>query len=343
MTWLTRQDAALAALLRALPRLPTPLPEASALFASAERHGVGGVVLDAWRAARMQLPPELERRLEALSVAQEIDHEAHLALLKRIDACLAEASLVAVALKGPLFAERYYRRPSTRATSDVDLLVRERDLDRAARALGSLGFTVADGADEARLRREHHHLHLSHPDALPLELHFRGYSGFGRVLPSEPLVARRRPAPLPGMTALGVLEPADELVFLAVHAGAHRFVRLGWLYDLALLVSRMSPRELAAGAERARAWGFGRVLAFTAGLLVEQLGLAPDRLASLGSPGRARRVIARRTAGEPQNPFVRSSTRFIYTVSLCDDRRSAARYALRASAGHVRRLVAVGS
>jgi len=309
------------------------------LFASAERHGLSGVVLDAWRAQGLPLPPDLARSLDTLSVARALDHDAHVALLKRIDVRFAAASLPAVALKGPLFAERFYPRPSTRATSDIDLLVRPGDLDRAATVLASLGFVGTDGAQESRQRREHHHLHFSHPDALPLELHFHGYSAFGRILPSEPLLSCRRDAHFAGLSTVGVLAPEDELVFLAVHAGAHRFLRLGWLYDLALLAHTMSETELREAAERARAWGFNRILSFAASLLVDVLGAPSERLAPLGEPGAVRRAVARRTVGEPHNPVLRSATRFLFTVTLCDDARAAARYAFRASGSHARRIL----
>ncbi|MCW5833039.1 MAG: nucleotidyltransferase family protein [Labilithrix sp.] len=327
--------------MRQLPEAPPPPRDVRAMFASAERHGLSGVVLDAWRARGFDLPADLARRLEALSLARAIDHDAHLSLLGRIDARFAEASLPAAALKGPLFAERFYARPSSRATSDLDLLVREADLDRAASILADLGFVGVDGAEEPRQRREHHHLHLSHPDALPLELHFRGYAAFGRVLPSEPLVAGRRPAPVAGMSAVGVLGPEDELVFLAVHAGAHRFVRLGWLYDIDLLTRRMSDAELREAKERARVWGFGRVLGFAGALLTEVLGAPAARLSALGSGdvGAVRAAIARWTVGEPRRPIVRASTRLAYTVALCDDRRAAVRYTMRASGAHARRML----
>jgi hypothetical protein len=239
-------------------------------------------------------------------------------------------------LKGPLFAERYYARPSARATSDVDLLVDPNDLDRASAVLVDAGYVPAEGPEEERFRREHHHLHFTHPHALPLELHFHGYTGFGEILPSPPLLARRLPAP--GFQAIGVLAPEDELVFLAVHAAMHRFIRLGWLYDLALLTRTMTEAELASACARAEAWRFSRVMGLTSQLLVERMG-APAHLRELLGGTRHRAFIARHVVSEPENPILRSATRMVYTVTLCDKRRAAARYLFRASAGHVRQLL----
>jgi hypothetical protein len=306
-----------------------------AIFESAERHGVSGVLFDAWREQRLPLPSDLARHLEVQAMARDLDHRAHVTLLETIDERFARARLSGVVLKGPMFAERYYGRPSARATSDIDLLVEPETLERASSVLVDLGYRGEEGPDEERVRREHHHLHFTRTDALPLELHFHGYTGFGEVLRSAPLLARSRP--LTGFRALGVLSPEDELVFLAVHAAAHRFVRLGWLYDLRLLVATMSRPELERAAERAREWRFARVLAFTASLLVDRMGIAEDTAAPLLEAPASR--LARYVVEEPPSAVLRSATRMVYTVALCDKNSAAARYVFRASKGHVRRLL----
>lgn len=335
----SKSERDLVAVLRGLPHVPGGLVPVD-LFASAEQHGLTGVLLDAWRASGHALPPDLAARLDAMSIARELDHAAHLALLRRIDARFVQAGLDGVVLKGPLFAERYYARPSTRSTSDLDLLVRAADLERAGAVLEALGWRLAEDPDEAaRVQRDKHHLHYAHPEALPLELHFRAYSGFGHVLPSEPLVERRAPVPLAGFESLGVLAPEDELVFLAVHAGAHRFVRLAWLYDLKLLVELMTQSQIVEAARRAQAWGYGRLVSFAASLLVDVFGGPSQKLAPLGHVGSLRAPLVRRLVAEPRHPLLRSATRFVYTTALCDDGAAALRYAVQASGDHARRLL----
>jgi hypothetical protein len=311
--------------------------DARAAFRCAEAHGLAGVLLEHWRKTGHALPATLAAELDAREAARALDHAAHLALLARIDAALDEANIVGVALKGALFAERFYSTPSSRATSDVDLLVRECDLDTAVAALKRVGYVSADGPEEARFRREHHHLHLNHEAALPLELHFHAYRGFGRILRSEPLLERRRQVHDRLLRAIFVLAPEDELVYLAVHAAAHRFVRLGWLFDLRLLVEVMTDDEIGRAAERAREWGFARPVAFAAGLLVDVLGVRASRLEPIRELGRVRSSVARRVVSEPANALSRSATRFIYTLALCDSPSAALRYAVASSTAHVRR------
>ena len=244
----------------------------------------------------------------------------------------------AVALKGPLFARRYYARPSARGTSDIDLLVTENDLERTIESLAPLGYAVYDsGSEIARSRREHHHLHLARPGAPDLELHFHAYRGFGVTLRTEALA--HRSVPVEGFARLRVPSAEDELVYLAVHAASHRFGRLSWLYDMRLVVERMSPDTMELAARRARAWGLSRVLALAGELLVEALGVSPDVVRPLGTLPRSRGALVHAVVVESRRRALGSATRFAYTTMLADSIAASLRYAKASSVGHARRLL----
>ncbi len=346
MRWPEPADRALVEILRALPNPTAPRTggatnDAKALVQRAELHGVTGVVHDAFEQSG-DAPPELAAKLDALRIARDLDHAAHLEMLERIDEHLVKAGLRAVALKGALLAERYYPRPSARATTDIDLLVREADLERAVAALGQAGYAGRDDPEEERFRREHHHLHFSHPHALPLELHFHAYKGFGGVLRSEPLLEASVASTKPALRAIRVLSQADELAFLAVHGAAHRFVRLGWLLDLKLLALRMDETDLEDAARAARASGFARAVALAASLLVDVLGVSASRLRPLGALG-LREPLVRALVGEPRDRWIRSATRLVYATALCDSAGAAFRYASAAARGHGKRILARGA
>lgn len=335
-------DRALVTLLRASlgeGGVPSAL-DTRAVLDRAELHGVAGVARDALRAASVGVDASTETRVSLRETARELDHAAHLAMLARIDGALANAGIHAVVLKGPLFAERFYARPGARGTTDIDLLVAEGDIDTATRALAAVGYSGLRGREEERFRREHHHLHFAHASAVPLELHFHAYRGFGSVMRSEPLISRRRAVLAPQrLSAIGVLEPQDELVYLAVHAASHRFGRLAWLYDLALLLRTMTAREVDTAAKRARSLGYARALAFAGTMLVDTLGVDPDSVARLGALGPLATTVVQAIVAEPAHPWSRSATRFVYTAALCDTPRGAVGYAYGASVGHARRVL----
>lgn len=292
-----------------------------ALFMRAERHGLAGVLHDRCRRAGVVLPPDLERSTVARIAARACDHAAHVDMLRRIDAALGAHQLRGVALKGALLAERLYSDPSARPTTDIDLLVEERDLDRAARALCAIGYTPSQDPSETHFRAAGHHLHLLHPAAPCIELHFHAYRGFGRILRSEPLLGRS--VVTSGFTSVRVLEPEDELLYLAVHAAGHRFMRLGWLYDLLLLVRRLDGRSQTIARTRAMETGMSRPFALALELVEALFGVraSTDRQAL----AYRRRLLSTLTE-EPSGSLARSATRFAYTIALCDDAQAARSY-----------------
>ncbi len=328
-------DRSVAEALRALPGVATSEgARPRDLFARAELHGVAGVLWDAWRQHGAVVDPDLALRLEAGEIAREMDCEAHLAMLHRIDGVL---EVPTIALKGPLFARRYYTRPSARGTSDIDLLVSEEDLHVAVRSLAKADYHVVDSTEEvARSRREHHHLHLARPHSPELELHFHAYRGFGVTLRAHALAERSELAS--GFETIRVPDARDELVYLAVHAAAHRFGRLAWLHDLRLVVERMTNADLEVAAARAREWSVARALALAGELLVDVLGVSPDRARRLGTLPRARSALVHAVVAEPRARFFGAATRFVYTVMLSDTMAASMRYARWSSLGHARRL-----
>ncbi|MEA2751419.1 MAG: hypothetical protein QOI41_5562 [Myxococcales bacterium] len=308
------------------------------MFARAELHGVAGVIWDAWKGHDVPVERDLETKLEARVLAREMDHDAHLALLRRIDAVL---TVPTVALKGPLFAARYYGRPSARGTTDIDLLVAETDIERAIGELSGLGYSVADTAKQIKWAlRAHHHLHLVNAGAPDLELHFHAYRGFGVTLTTQ-LLAERSVAAA-GLRTIRVPSAEDELVYLAVHAAAHRFGRLAWLHDLRLVVERMTPAALEAAAARARTWGVSRALALAGEMLVDVLGVNPEIVRPLGSLSSKRGVLVHAVVGEPRTRMMRAATRMAYAIMLADSVTASARYATTYSVERARQLLDLG-
>lgn len=330
-------DVPLAAAIRALPgiaRTPGGDDGLVELFARAERHALAGVLHYAWTQAGARLPPELDRNVSLREIARAADHRAHLGMLEHLEHALEGTGIVAVALKGALLAQRLYEQPSARPSTDIDLLVKEAELDAAIVAMARAGYAPWDDPSEARFRAESHHIHLVHPHGPALELHFHAFRGFGGVVRGEALIARSEA--FPPFRSIRVLSPEDELAYLAVHAAGHRFMRLGWLYDILLLVRRLSPDQVEEALARARASGMEGPMLLAMDLLDETFGGPAPGSAPMR---RRRRLIARAVTREPASSVGRSATRFAYTLALCEDSSAAARYAHAAIGRHLRRLV----
>ena len=101
----------------------------------------------------------------------------------------------------------------------------------------------------------HYDTVLSHPEipSFLLEVHYGLEEASERptALDSDRLWGQRQPLECAGTSAFG-LPPAEEIVVLAAHAGKphHRFVRLVWMADLAMIVRHAERSGIAIDWDR---------------------------------------------------------------------------------------------
>lgn len=290
------------------------------------QEGVAALVLE--RTAALGLDPpavlrgEVERRLAR-------DRLWHRRLATVQDEVLG-ACEGAVVLKGPLLGERLYPDAALRPAGDVDLLVDPGEMESTRRALEQLGF-------QAEGPWRYHHLRLLRGDE-HVELHDAASSGPGTEIPARPLIE----ASLPYGKAR-ILSPADELVYLAVHAARHRFSRLVWLYDVRLFLERHPRLDYGAVAERAHSFGVTNAVSITAEALRRRLGtVLPEGFRRVLRRGPAVRLAAGFLSRDVDRLFLYSRFSAIgreaYAALLHERRAAGLRYWLGSLAEGVRKV-----
>ncbi len=269
-----------------------PLPRFLETPELAVRHGLAGVVLS--ELPKRALPITGAQRTlleqESLAVAQQA-LRSHALLLRCLEA-FEGAGLSPVVLKGPVLAARTWPEPLLRPCVDVDLLVREEELERAREVLREMGLQIQPGTAEHAGEDEHHVVFVTGTGGM-VELHHRPLAGLGTSIEWSHLQPVRE-VPWEGRT-VRVLAPEDEVLYLAVHAANHLFRRLSWSWDL-ILFAQAHPAldwdRVVALAHETRlttpAWA-----ALDSTERVFGLGLSPDVLSAL-SPPRAVRALLRR-------------------------------------------------
>jgi hypothetical protein len=154
-----------------------------------------------------------------------------------------------VLLKGAGVAHRYYPWPWVRPASDVDVWVSPATVAQARVWFRANGFVPIEPFGLKQAFAEHH-FGFARGDSL-VELHFQLFRGFGGARFDDAQVfARRQSSDFEGVP-VSYLAAEDEVLYLAVHAANHAFLRLSWLLDLAYLIQR-TPR-LDWGVVRRRA------------------------------------------------------------------------------------------
>jgi hypothetical protein len=168
--------------------------------------------------------------LNAVRTAQLLDL---LSLLKR-------RGVDAVPYKGPAAAVSQYGNVGLREFSDLDLLVRERDVWVAADAMESSGFSpdyeVAPAWRAAFLRDDYVQMFRRDAGRTLVELHWRvAPRSFGVPIDADDLWPRLQHAEVQGVS---VLMPSveDQLLLLTVHAARHGWDKLEAVAGVAALL-----------------------------------------------------------------------------------------------------------
>jgi len=203
-------------------------------------------------------------------------------------------------MKGAALLRTLYDDQALRILGDVDLLVDERDVERADAQLQARGFklSVSDHAEELGSRCHYSLLYCwQQPRTVPVELHWRIFERY-RPYVFDLDAVRAQARPLPGMPPnVRVMAPEHELAHLCVHLDRHAITyrslisrndwrellllpqglgRLAWLFDIALYLQRRSELiDWGRFVDTARRWAIdGRVYA-TLELSRRALGVGP--------------------------------------------------------------------
>lgn len=242
--------------------------------------------------------------------------------LTEILEAFATAGLAAIVLKGPALASEYYADPALRPFTDLDLLVRRRDRERAIEVLAGLGYVHGSPGRSLGYELDHapaaYFVTPSDAARLPVDLHWElvCHPGGSRAaeLTAEEIWARARPTTRGGESGW-TLAAEDLLIYLAAHFAIHHaFAGPLWQLDLALVLGRHGATlDWDAVVTRSQRWRAGAAVYFAVRSIADQLGVAaPMSTLTPLRPGRGRvAVMNRLLQGAPER-----RARLEYLVSL---------------------------
>lgn len=154
--------------------------------------------------------------------------------LSKVLKTFKHAGIDVIVLKGAALAETVYRDIGLRPFSDVDILVRESDLQRAKKKLSELGYIMDEDVSPERYNEEFGCDLYYAGKVNIMEIHWgivrkTGSDKYTRI-EMERIWERAIPAKIVGVDTL-VLSPEDMLLHFCVHLPRHRYNRLIWLCD----------------------------------------------------------------------------------------------------------------
>jgi len=248
--------------------------------------------------------------------------------LSRILQAFESSGIPAYPFKGPALSVMLYGDPACRQSKDLDILVPKGKLHWAMKFLGAQGYKSQNALDGARLaahRRTEYETALFRRDGkLQVELQWAvvpSYFGFdhGKLGIWSSLEPR-----LWNGHAFPVLPPEETLLMLCVHGAKHLWCKLGWIADVAGLLSSPAPPDLTRTFELAGRCGVTRLLCVGL-LLAKRLAGAslPENVSARIDSDLMARCLARKAldvvAKTPVNPDV-DPARYLFYFKAKDCR-----------------------
>ncbi len=177
-------------------------------------------------------------------------------LLKLLDA----NGIPAIPFRGPALGVSIYGNLTFRQFSDLDILVRKRDVTKAEELLISRGYrpllNAAHAKESAFLQYHSGYAFLHSKDRVLVQIQLRVLS---LRVDTEHLWERLEPLSLGGLEVLG-LSPKDLLPILCVHGVNHLWDRLPWICDVAILLGHQKGVQWGGLLEQADSLGSKRML-----------------------------------------------------------------------------------
>lgn len=257
-----------------------PDPDWDALLELARLHGMTAMLrkhLDAGRGC--PAPPDVRNalRLESNQIARR-----NLLLtgeLLRVLSRLEDKLIEAIPFKGPILALQSYGDVTLRPFSDLDILVRHRDVSRARETLTAAGYRT----EFAEHSREDHFIHsaervmrfVKRETGSVIELHWQ-FDPRNLAFPclaSDDLWLRLKTAPIAGRS-FRVLSPEDVVLSLCFHGLKHCWDKLEWICCVTRFVRNNPALDWRWIRSHAKALGGGRALSLGLTLMRDLAG--PD-------------------------------------------------------------------
>jgi hypothetical protein len=190
------------------------------------------------------LPAASRTELEDYVTANTGRNRFLTAELIRLLKIFESVGIQAVPFKGPALAASAYGSIALREFTDLDILVRQRDLAPVARMLQERGYQSrersADMLRAAFLRNECEQGFWGLGDSTLVEIHWRlAQRYFDFPFPLESLWENLAETEMEGCRVLA-FPPENQLLFLCVHGARHLWSHLKWICDVAEQI-RMFP------------------------------------------------------------------------------------------------------
>jgi len=232
----------------------------------AARHAVVPLLYRNLNVCSYLVPAEVLERLRVLTLRTSIQNLNLAAELSRLVKMMERNGIASLPFKGPVLAISAYGDLSLRQFSDLDIVIRKKDVQKAKELFVERGYLpLGDRTPEQdevflKARRPYNYKFISANGQVRVELHWEFTSRYNSFSVNyEALFERLIPVEFAGHQVLQ-LKPEDLILFLCQHGSKHFWDRLLWLIDIVEVIRTYSALDWKKTISQAESMGARRML-----------------------------------------------------------------------------------
>lgn len=166
-------------------------------------------------------------------------------------------------IKGPLLAERLHEDIGSRLFRDIDLLIRDEDVDKALSVVLEMGYErhhqMSDTGFRETRRYGGQYILFHRQSGIAIEPHWRLTPSTLAIELDYPGIWQNATATAWNEVDILVPSPEDEFLFLCVHGAKEHWPSLKPIVDLAYFVHQNAAMDWSVALRRADELGCGRI------------------------------------------------------------------------------------
>lgn len=186
--------------------------------------------------------------------------------LRKLLLLMESKGIDALPYKGPMLTKMLYGGLELRQFGDLDIVIQPEDMQSVEKLLVAEGYRPYFGEKtaaelDAYMKSKDEHTYDFYHDRKQsfIEIHWRFWPPFFSLVNPKDIWHRREPAELAGITVSN-FKIEDYLIILCMHGSRHRWERLSWLCDIALLLQKYPDLDWQQTFKLAEQWGARRML-----------------------------------------------------------------------------------
>lgn len=248
-----------------------------AITAEAGRHGLSSILYQTIKdlKAEHHIPEHLWGELRRTFYISAARNMRLFNEMKKVFALFKRIGVPVIALKGAHLADQVYSNIALRGMCDLDLLVKEDDLEKIEKIFLEQGV-LKDGYNSVEPKYRYHVSYRLPASRLMVEVHWKLFSAPDCCQFDHEAIWQRAEPLVEGQPEVLVLAPEDLLIYVCAHAARHTIhMNSRNLYDIKeILEQNRNALSWPEIEERARLWGVQRSLYVFLRLAHELLGAA---------------------------------------------------------------------